>query len=139
MSKHERVAALIELLLHRKCFAAERGLTKPEMARALGWNLRRVRDTIQPVRDSLERDDFGLACQPMARNGPWVYFLTGSEERMAWWAANRVKDGERRIKTVRRTMQPIVKMTDGRTIEGQKARKIVRILRFLEEELAGIE
>ena len=83
-------------------------------------------------------DDINLVCEPQMLREPWVYKLVGNVEDARSWSTNRISDIETRLETIQAVAESLTNATDGRTIEGRKARKIHRTLGYLIGELAEI-
>lgn len=66
------------------------------------------------------------------------YRLVGTYDEARAWATGRVTDAETRLESIQYGMAPIVRATDGRTVEGRKARLIEMTTRHLVEQLAAI-
>lgn len=122
-------------------FAADQstGFTDRELAAHLGVDHRTVRDVIQKLRDVLGHDDsINLVCEPQGQRQKWLYRLVGNMEDSRWWAANRILDTERRIRTQYNVCRAMARATDGRTIEGRKARIFERSLQRLLEDVDAL-
>ena len=72
-------------------------------------------------------------------NEPHIYKLVGNYEDARGWMANRIGDLEARLVTIEHSARSIATGADGRTVEGKKAVKVERTLRYLREELAEMD
>lgn len=115
------------------------GWTISEAASGLKWPKHKVRQVIRDLRDLFGEDkDVNLVCEPDGW-GEWVYRLTGKLDEARWWISNRIADSDRRIRTILAVNRSIVAATDGRTIEGKRARLTVKYLERLVEDLSDLD
>lgn len=112
------------------------GLTIDEMQVLMHATYQVVRKAINDLRAYLgEYDEFNLICNPQGGGERWLYELVGDYDGMRPWAANRVMDTETRLRTQASVSGAVVRGTDGRSIEGKKARLMHRSLTRLVEDL----
>jgi hypothetical protein len=86
----------------------------------------------------LGEDDINLVCTPQGEGEPWLYELVGNLENAGPWVRNRLRDLEARIETQHAVSRSLVTATDGRTVEGRKARLFAKTLGRLQEDLAEL-
>lgn len=79
-----------------------------------------------------------VATETQGYRKQWIHKLVTHPDDAKWWTANRLNDVETRLTTIKSVGQSMLNATDARTIIGRKARKIVRTLEYLEQELAEI-
>jgi len=116
--------------------AQQSGQTVDDMMVALGCDHPQVNEAIRDVRLWLgDFDEVNLICDPQGTGQRWLYRLVGTLDEMRPWAANRVADSASRIRTMASMLASVVSATDGRSIEGRKARVMERSLRRLVEDL----
>lgn len=96
---------------------------------------------VRRLRLTLGGDTINLVCTPQAPGELWLYTLTGTYEAARPWNANRLNDLEKRLETIAHVSKSLVAATDGRTVDGRKARLISktvgRLVEDLEEMLNG--
>lgn len=127
-----------DLLL--KLIATPTGLMIEDMMVELDATHPQVNEAIRDLRLYLgDYDQINVVCDPQGPGERWLYRLVGTLDEVRPWAANRVNDSISRIRTIRSMMSSIVKSTNGRTIEGRKARVTEQALRHLIEDLDLIE
>lgn len=83
-------------------------------------------------------DDRVFLCEPNGQE-PWVYRLTRDFDQAQPYARMRVHDTQSRLKTIEATAMCMVNATVGGTLEGRKARKIMRTVKFLNGELDELD
>ena len=114
------------------------GVTVADMMAALEATHAQVKVAIRDLRLFLgEFDECNFPCDP-SDQGQWVYRLVGTYDDARQWMANRLGDGEARLRTMNAMMASMVAGSDGRTIEGRKARVIETGLRHLVEDLDNL-
>lgn len=129
-----RAAVLYDLL-------ADRPRTQSEVVALTGWTVRRFSSAVQRLRDILAAsgDTINVPAEPQGQREEWVYALTDGagiiDAERSQWAPNRMKDAERRLKTIKHVFSAAVEATDGRTVEGRKARIYQLHLARAEEEI----
>lgn len=113
--------------------------TYEDACRAFGWPRTYFYKVVRRLRRILGEDEITLTCKTQGPYEPWLYSLVATIEGHEFWIGNRIKDAETRFLTMESTMRSIVGATDGRSMEGRKARRIEMSLRHLREELALLE
>jgi hypothetical protein len=127
------------LLLLDYAIAHPEGFTNEQACGDLGWNLSRFNDVVNRLRAKLgPTDRFNLTCDPGEPGARWVYRLVDTLEDIRPWHANRLKDAEGRLTTMLHMARPIAAGTDGRTVDGKIARRLVRVVGRLLEDIAEI-
>lgn len=112
------------------------GMTVHELADALGTNRRNADRAIHDLREYLGFwDDVNVPADNVEPGKPWKYRIAGDLDSIRPWCANRLADAETRIGTIQSMVASIVSATDGRSIEGRKARLIDRYLTRLVEDM----
>jgi len=134
---HDRALELFELLVDNPD-----GVTKPEIDAHLGCSAKAGRSAIRALRNELsDGDTINVITNPTPRgDGPYVYTLVGSftDEARAWFGASS-KQIDTRLDLMLWVSQSLAKATDGRTVEGRKARIRVKAFARLIEDLADAE
>jgi hypothetical protein len=115
------------------------GFTYEEVERDLGWERVRFFGVVRELRLILGDDDeITLPCEPQGPREPWLYRLVGNYDDVRPWVVNRLGDMEARIETLSAVAHTCARVTDARSIEGRKARKVSRTMDYLASELAEI-
>jgi DNA-binding transcriptional regulator LsrR (DeoR family) len=130
IAQSRRMAVLDTLQQHPE------GLSAADIARQMGVRLRVIRRDIRRLRRDVSVDN--IPAVPNGHRQPWLYFLTNEAQPNEAWAKNRVADMESRFLTQIGQAKTMVRVTNGRTVEGRKARKIERTLEYLMRELDEI-
>jgi hypothetical protein len=130
----EQIAALFD-------FAADKpeGFTYIDVRATLGWQRDQFVKVARQLRLVFADDQINLVCEPQGSCEPWRYKLVGNVEDARAWSSNRIGDIETRLETIKAVAETLTNATDGRTIEGRKARKIHRTLGYLIGELSEID
>jgi hypothetical protein len=134
-ARSERRDHLFDLLV-----ASPLGVTIIDIRDELGSTLSQARRAVQDLRRFLgDFDDVNVPAVSQGYNQRWLYTLVqGMTDATRWWTANRIVDTASRLVTMHAVAASIVRATDGRTIEGRKARMIEVGLRHLIEDLQTI-
>jgi len=112
------------------------GFTNVEAAKALEISVDRFNRAVHRIRIMLADDDsINLIATREFPQQPWRYQLVGTLAESLWWISNRERDSETRLRTMAAVMKSIVNATDGRTVEGKRARMIYKALSRLVEDL----
>lgn len=82
-----------------------------------------------------EDDEINLVCDPQGSGEKWLYRLVGNLEEAGPWVANRLRDMEARLETQHGVAKSVVTATDGRSVEGRKARLFAKVYSRLREDL----
>lgn len=117
------------------------GFTVHEAMKELRVPYHAIRAAIKDLRDLLgDTDEIWLTCNPdpIYPGGQWKYELVGKFEDMRQWHINRLNDTETRLRTQQGSYEVSVRVTDGRTTEGKKARAIAKGVRRMIEDLDDI-
>jgi len=123
--------ALFDILV-----ANPQGLDVDDMCDELALSYPQVKTAISDLRLFLgDVDSINLPCDPTPNCGRWLYRLVGTLDDVRPWVTNRIGDSESRIRTMTAMLSSIVSATDGRSIQGRKARIMERQLRRLVEDL----
>jgi hypothetical protein len=136
----------------------EDGLTAPEIMDMQGWDGNIFHHTLQSLRDWLAEDGdniYTLPCAPSDWQEPWVYQLVRGDEYgkvdpetmqetvkskvLKFWINNQFSHVVRRLKTIQKILEVIVRMTDGRTLQGKMARKLLRHVARAFEDMVEVE
>jgi hypothetical protein len=100
------------------------------------WNRAKATEAIRSLRLILgDGDSINLVADPTEHMGQWLYRLVGNYEDARWYVNNRIGDLEARLDTQVGIAQSLETATDGRTVEGRKARMIRSTLSHLVEQL----
>lgn len=120
------------------------GLTMPEIIEAVHMPYESCRVAMRDLRLTLGEDDtLFVIAEPQGPREPWLYrlidgsVLVGGEE--SGWAANRIGDAQSRIHLLAVAMSTAERATDGRTLNGRKARMMAMELRHLDEKLTRLD
>lgn len=84
-------------------------------------------------------DTINLIADRQGKNERWRYRLVGTLAESMWWGTNRRKDGLSRLQTMKAVNHSILTSTDGRTMEGRRARVIDKGLSRLIEDLEELD
>ncbi|MPZ14297.1 MAG: hypothetical protein GEU73_07710 [Chloroflexi bacterium] len=115
---------------------------RDEICADRGWDYSQMRQAVQQLRDMLAADGdvINVVAEPNGWQQPWMYGLRDGgailDPEQSRWMTNRLGDTERRIKTISHVLDAAVNATDGRTVEGRKARIYELHLRRAAEEVA---
>lgn len=116
------------------------GFTLEDIEREFSWDRKTFFVAVRQLRTAMQGDDeINLVCNPRGSRQTWLYRLVGNYTDAKPWMSNRMGDMERRLETVQGVASSIKNATDGRSKEGRKARKVLRTVSYLIEELAAIE
>lgn len=111
------------------------GFSKYDFGREHNLSRDQVDTAIKRLRGILADDTITLICEPDGANQPWVYRLVGKVDGASPWAQNRLGDAETRFVTLSSVARALVNATDGRTIEGRRARAMHKAFARLKEDL----
>lgn len=134
MSKVDRAGQLYDYAVEHP-----EGFTYQDIERDFEWQRSEFVGVVRTLRAILADDEINLTCEPQGQGEPWLYKLIGSYDDARPWATNRIGDLETRLETIGSVSQTLVSATDGRSIEGRKARKMKSTLDYLRGELADID
>lgn len=133
MKLTDRVLRLFDQLV-----ANPAGVTIEQIAEDQGCSLGKSNHIVRELRRRCGvSDTINLICEPDAADvrGRWIYRLVGKLDDAAYWLANRIGDAESRIRTIQAVTASLVAASDGRTVEGRRARVMNRALTRLIEDL----
>ena len=134
-STSERIDALFDLLMDRPD-----GVTIDEIVEELRLpDHSSARHVIREFRLVFGESDVNLVANPQGKGKRWNYSLVGTPEAAQQWAHNRIRDAETRLQTMAAVARSIVNATDGRTVDGRKARLMESTLTYLSTQLGNIE
>lgn len=132
MNRDDRVTRMWDFLVGRP-----EGATIVELAADQELPVRNTQDVVQALRDLLGGGDtINVVCDrdPDTPNGRWIYRLVGTPDGSREWQANQLAHLERRLITSEDIATSMVEATDGRTVQGRKARVIkLHMSRCLED------
>lgn len=114
------------------------GFTRYDVQSDLGWPHKTFLEVSRALRKLFSDDTITLKCEPDGLRKAWRYKLIGAPDELRVWSANRTGDLETRLETMQAMATSMVNASDGRTIEGRKARAIHRYLTRLLEDLSEI-
>jgi hypothetical protein len=127
----------MEKLFDLAAFNAD-GFTIDDAAAALGCSTQQVRTAVSDLRSFLADDSINLVCEPGRHLEQWIYRLVGNFDDARGWTANRIGDAEARLLTLKAVATSVMAGTDGRTLEGKRAKVMVKALGRLVEDLGEI-
>lgn len=110
--------------------------TKFEIASRLGVSFDTASEVIAYHRLTLSGDTALIHEQPT--QGDHWYVVTGDPERITRWVRVRLRDGDSRLRTILEVALVAVRVTDGRTGEGRRARRFVKHIGRLIEDIDEI-
>ena len=112
------------------------GTTKPDLCTRLDATPDRLDRAIRQLRRVLgEGDTINLIAEPDGLRQPWRYRLVGKLDEARPWVKNRRRDLTTRIRTMALVADSLVAGSDGRTLDGRKARLMATTLHYLVEQL----
>lgn len=115
------------------------GMTLRQLGAALNVSRGVIQARIRELRQMFADDDYNIVGNlPATPRAPYVFQLVRVGEDTRWWHNHQMQHLESRLKTITAVAESVTHMTDGRSIEGKKARKIHRTLEYLEKELQDI-
>ena len=116
------------------------GLTIDDIASGLDCNMENAKRAVRDLRLLLGEDtDINVTCTPRGQGQRWVYELVGgTNPATRGWVDNRTGDTEARLRTIRAVIASAVAATDGRSVDGRRARRIERGLRHMIEDLDAL-
>ena len=111
------------------------GFTNQEAMDEFGWTRSRFTRIARQVRLILADDTITLTCDPEGQRERWRYRLVGTYHDSRGWSSNRLRDLEARLETIQAFAASIVNATDGRRVDGRKAKLILAVVGALREQL----
>ena len=132
-SRVEKVNMVFDLLV-------DGSKTGQQLATELDVAATTVIRIIHDLRLVLGHDDtITVITEPQGLKEPHLYTLVGNYEQSVQWRHGRISNIEARLRVDEYSMMSIARGTDKRTVDGKKAVKIERTLRYLREELAEMD
>lgn len=124
-------------------FLADRmadGSNLDEITRHFGWSNDQATEALRALRIILaDGDTINVIGDPNGQGEQWTIRLVGTYDDARWYVSNRVGDLEARLDTMSGIAKSLEAASDGRTVEGKKAREIHIALRHLKEKLALLD
>lgn len=119
MATTDRASALFD-------FAVDNpdGFTRDEACEELDLTKDEFFKAARDVRRAFAEDTITLSCDPQGSGEQWLYRLVGTVDDSSPWVSNRLGDAESRFVTIAAVIGAIKNSTDGRTVNGRKAREI---------------
>jgi len=115
------------------------GFTNEQAVHDLGWtDISVFNEAARALRLILADDTITLVCDPMGQHERWLYRLVGAYTDARAWSSNRLRDMEARLETVHAVASTMVRVTDGRTFDGKKAKLIMAVVGSLREQLIAM-
>lgn len=111
------------------------GFSKYDFANEHNLSMDQVNGAIRRLRRILADDTITLICEQGEAQKPWTYRLVGNVDESSPWVRNRLTDAETRFVTLSSVARALVNATDGRTIEGRRARAIHKACVRAKEDL----
>lgn len=114
------------------------GFTKADAMNDLEWGSwpKTFNDAVRDLRVMMgDSDSINLIADPQGSGEQWLYRLVGTVDEGREWVTNRVGDVEGRIRTLQAVVASAVSGSDGRSIEGRKARILHRGISRIVEDL----
>lgn len=118
--------------LHAHACAAVEGATLAEVSNAIRWARERFAEG---------SGEFNVVCVPLSgvpATSRFRYALVSSQEAAEPWVRIRVNDATARITTLVNVLGPVVRATDGRSLDGRRARLIETGVRHIQENLENL-
>lgn len=115
------------------------GFTNEDFMAARDVSLERFKTAAKNLRKTFEDDTINLVCDPAGDGGRWIYRLVGTFKEAKPWIKNRLDDTESRLVTINSVATSSVNGSDGRTLEGRRARLIEKTTRRLIEDLVELK
>jgi len=115
------------------------GFTRYDVQEELGWRSQRFRKAVRELRTIFATDEINLICDPQGQGEAWMYQLVGTFEGASPWVTNRADDMETRLVTMLSVATSLVNASDGRTVEGRRARILQRHFQRAIEDLADLK
>lgn len=110
--------------------------TLPEMANHLGLGIDETRQVIYYHRRTLCHDQ--ALIHEQVGQGHHHYLVTSDPDRILGWVRVRLRDNDTRLRTVYEVAQVAVRVTDGRTRTGRIAKRMVKHIGRLIEDIDDI-
>jgi hypothetical protein len=122
-------------------FAADKpdGFLATEACDEFGWSIHQFYRAARVLRKILATDSINLVCVQQGWGEPKRYHLVGTLEKAGSWVSHRMRGVESQLETVLAVSTSLVNASDGRTIEGKKARLISRHVGRLVEDIGELD
>lgn len=138
--RHDDIAGMIYDVLAD----APDGMTIYDIAVKIDLPVHSCRRAMRNARLTLaEGDTLFVIAEPQGPREPWLYKLVDGKVLVrpdeSGWTTNRVGDAQSRVHLLHVAMDVAARATDGRSIEGRKARVMAKSLRRLDEDLTEID
>ena len=114
-------------------FLAQDALDELDLTRD---QFRRAARTLRLI---LANDSINLICLQQGFGEPKRYHLVGTLDKAGPWVRQRMRGIESQLETVLAVSSSLVNSTDGRTVDGKKARLINRHVGRLVEDLGELD
>ncbi len=115
------------------------GFESSDVCLELGWNKHQFEKAARQLRRILADDEINLVCANQGFGKPSRYELVGDMNRAGPWIAGRLRSMESQLETVYNVSKSTINGSDGRTVDGKKARLINRHVGRLREDLADLD
>lgn len=135
-TRDDRMTALFDYMILRDAD----GATVEDMAAHLECSIDTATDSIRDLRRFLgDSDEMNLTCDKQEAGQRWLYRLVTKMEDHREWIGIRMTDTESRLVTIQAILASAVRSTDGRTLEGKRARVMFKQISRLMEDLRELE
>ena len=135
-TRDDRMTALFDYMVLQDT----QGATVEDMAAHLECSVDLASDSIRDLRRFLgDSDEMNLTCDQQGAGQRWLYRLVTKMEEHSGWIGIRMNDTESRLVTILAILASAVRSTDGRTIEGKRARVMFKQISRLMEDLRELE
>lgn len=94
---------------------------------------------VRALRLILADDSINLICDQQGFGAPHTYRLVGTFEKAGPWVRQRMRGIESQLESVLAATSSIVNASDGRTLDGKKARLVNRHVGRLIEDLGDLD
>ncbi len=132
-SRIEKVNLVFDLLV-------EGAKTGGQLAEELDVTTSTIIRVVHDLRLILGGDDtIVVVSRPQGQHEPHLYELVGNYQDSVEWRHGRISNLEARLRIDEYSMRAIARGSDKRTVDGKKADKIQRTLKYLREELADLD
>lgn len=119
--------------------ACPNGFEARQACRELNLNYHQFGRAVRALRKILADDDINLICKGQGFGQPSRFELVGDLLRAGPWVSGRLRSLESQLETVLNVSTSLMNGSDGRTIEGKKARLINRHVGRLVEDLGDLD
>lgn len=133
-NRQKQMTHLFDLLV-----ANPDGVTVDEIVDGLGLRRGSVRLLIRMFRREFASQDVNLVCDRPAGGGQWLYRLVGDPTEAAPWVAYRRRSLDGQFVTFLAVVESLANATDGRSVDGRKARALLLHLTRAKQDLDLID